>query len=224
MLHLREILRNCDISRVRKRPITVCYQTLDKRALLLRSSKLTAVCEVWLLFTAVRAVAGSPLPRPPLPPTGPPWSLRDHGPHPPSAPWIPPPPAVIARPGCCLASAEQRLSLPLRPVLAALSYEDVCDRSRKSSPYGKAISEQSFRNLLQDRRGRPSVAIHRNGAPGILDGRALPGRSPRVAFDPLPCPRPDRTPRLQRTAAKVCGEVTVKTMAAAIERLPRFVV
>jgi predicted RNase H-like nuclease len=53
---------------------------------------------------------------------------------------------------CCDRSARMLLGVrgssvfpaPVRPVLAAPSYVDACDRSRKSAPAGKAISKQSF--------------------------------------------------------------------------------
>ena len=53
---------------------------------------------------------------------------------------------------CCDRAARMLLrarrnsvfSAPVRPVLAAVSYPDACDRSRKSAPTGKAISRQSF--------------------------------------------------------------------------------
>lgn len=53
---------------------------------------------------------------------------------------------------CCDRNARMLLGVrgssvfpaPVRPVLAAPSYVDACDRSRKSAPAGKAISKQSF--------------------------------------------------------------------------------
>ena len=89
------------------------------------------------------------------------------------------------------------------------------ERPSRSSPFAICCKIAEVDHLLpfieMERLGYLTVERCRDDRRG---SRSIPFR----------CPRPDRTPRLQRTAAKVCGEVTVKTMAAAIERLPRFVV
>jgi predicted RNase H-like nuclease len=73
---------------------------------------------------------------------------------------------------------------PVRPVLAASSWEDACARSRASAPHGKAISKQTFAilpkireidDLLRTRRKLRDVVreVHPEVCFGELVGRPM---------------------------------------------------